>query len=269
MPHVDVYAATWQIGAVRRVVFNRKGGVGKSTIACNLAAISAATGKRTLVVDLDPQGNASHYLLGREAAETRPNLADFFEGTLSFRLFSSDPADYAHPTPFEGLFLMPSSPALGELEGKLESRYKIYKLREALEALEGFDSVFLDTPPAVGFYTLAALIAADRCLIPFDCDDFSRRALYQLLGTVREVREDHNPGLEVEGIVVNQFQGRARLPRRVVEELVAEGLPVLEPYISASVKVRESHEETRPLIYLAPRHKLTRQFDELYAALEG
>ena len=82
---------------------------------------------------------------------------------------------------------------------------------------------------------------ADRCLIPFDCDDFSRRALYNLLESVDEVREDHNPKLKVGGVVVNQFQARARLPQLLVDELRGEGLPILEPYISASVKVRESH----------------------------
>ena len=121
----------------------------------------------------------------------------------------------------------------------------------------------------MGFYTLSALIAADRCLIPFDCDEFSRRALYGLMESVAEVREDHNPRLEVAGIVVNQFQPRARLPQRVVDELVEEGLPVLEPYITSSVKVRESHEAARPLPYFAARHKLSEQFEGLHAATLG
>lgn len=121
----------------------------------------------------------------------------------------------------------------------------------------------------MNFYTLSALIAADRCLIPFDCDDFSRRALYTLLENVDEVREDHNRALKVAGIVVNQFQARARLPQRLVDELIEEELPVLEPYLSSSVKVRESHEEAKPLPYLAPRHKLAQQFFELYESIEN
>ena len=84
-----------------------------------------------------------------------------------------------------------------------------------------------------------------------------------------EVREDHNARLEVAGIVVNQFQARARLPQRVVGELVEEGLPVLEPYITASVKVRESHEAARPLPYFAPSHKLSEQFEGLHANTLG
>jgi chromosome partitioning protein len=163
---------------------------------------------------------------------------------------------------------MPASAELVELEGKLEAKYKIYKLRDALDELEGYDAVFLDTPPAFGFYTLSALIAGERCLIPFDCDDFSRRALYGLLESVAEVREDHNPKLEVGGIVVNQFQARARLPQRLVDELTAEGLPVLEPFISSSVKIRESHEAAKPLSYMARSHKLTAQFEALYRAIQ-
>ncbi|MFM2052644.1 MAG: hypothetical protein RL456_681, partial [Pseudomonadota bacterium] len=124
-----------------------------------------------------------------------------------------------------------------------------------------------DTPPALNFYTRSALIAAERCLIPFDCDDFSRRALYTLLENVQEIRADHNRALEVEGIVVNQFQPRASLPRRLVAELVAEGLPVLSPPLSATVKVRESHERSLPMIHLDPGHRLTREFVELHARL--
>jgi chromosome partitioning protein len=253
---------------MRRVVFNNKGGVGKSTIVCNLAAVSAAKGMRTLVVDLDPQGNSTHYLLGAGATGVEPSLAKFFEETLSFKLFREDPTAFVHPTPFAGLSLLPAHAEMADLHGKLESHHKIYKLRELLQRLDSFDAVYLDTPPAMGFYTLSALIAADRCLIPFDCDDFSRRALYALLETVQEVRADHNPDLEVEGIVVNQYQSRALLPQRLVDELTAEGLPVLKPYLSSSVKVRESHQECKPLVHLAPAHKLARQYVALHDRLE-
>ena len=94
------------------VVFNQKGGVGKSTITCNLAAISASQGLSTLVIDLDQQGNSSSYLLGEAAQGDHANVAGLFEHTLSFSLRPLDPADYIVETPFENLHLMPSSPAL-------------------------------------------------------------------------------------------------------------------------------------------------------------
>lgn len=255
---------------MRRVVFNQKGGVGKSTITCNLAAIGAHQGRRTLVVDLDPQGNSTQYLLGDGAAAAEVTLADFFDQTLNFKLNPKDTEEFIHPTPFKGLHVMTSSPQLEELSGKLESRYKIFKLRDALAEIEdGFDCIWIDTPPALNFYTRSALIAADRCLIPFDCDDFSRRALYSLLENVAEIRADHNRDLEVEGIVVNQFQARASLPQKVVGELIEEGLPVIEPFLSSSVKIKESHERALPMIHLDARHKLTREYAALHSRLSG
>ncbi|KAB7622624.1 ParA family protein [Alkalilimnicola sp. S0819] len=253
---------------MKRVIFNQKGGVGKSSITCNLAAISAAQGLRTLVVDLDPQGNSSQYLLGNDTDELPDIITDFFEQMLSFRLNEKPVHEFIHETPFENLHLMPANRELENLQGKLESRYKIYKLRDALAQLEeDYDRVYVDTPPALNFFTRSALIAADRCLIPFDCDDFSRRALYELIYNVREIREDHNRDLEVEGIIVNQYQARASLPRQVVEELREEGLPVIDAYLSSSVKIRESHQCHKPLIHLAPRHKLTTEFQALHDKL--
>lgn len=251
------------------VVFNQKGGVGKSTITCNLAAISAAQGLRTLVIDLDPQGNSTSYLLGEQAGNVSPNVAGFFEQTLSFS-FNAQPATaFLVNTPFENLDLMASSPALNELQVKLESRQKIYKLREALTKLANdYDRIYIDTPPALNFFTRSALIGATGCLVPFDCDSFSRQALYMLMENVNEIRADHNPDLVVTGIVVNQFQPRAKLPQRLVDELIEEGLPVLSPYLPSSVKIRESHEACLPMVHLDPNHRITQALLELHAAIE-
>ena len=252
-----------------RVVFNQKGGVGKSTIVCNLAAIAASRGQRTLIVDLDAQGNSSRYVLGEEVTSAELGVADFFEETLSYRLRTRDPAEYVTPTPFENLAVMTADARLSDLQTKLETKLKIYKLGEMLTKLrKEFTQIFIDTPPALNFYTLSALIAADRCLIPFDCDSFSRQALYGLLREIEEIKEDHNEDLEVEGIVVNQFQPRASLPQQLLDELISEGLPVLPVYLSSSVKMRESHQACTPLIFLEPKHKLTQQFVELYQLLE-
>lgn len=248
-----------------RVVFNQKGGVGKSSIAVNLAAISAFKGLKTLVIDLDPQCNSTHYLLGDDSNVPQTDVRDFFEQTLSFQLKPHPPINYVHETPFEHLWLMPSNPDLTDLQSKLESKHKIYKLRDALTELrEGFDVIYIDTPPAFNFFTLSALAGAERCLIPFDCDEFARQALYSLLNNIEETRADHNPALAVEGIVVNQFQPRASLPRRMVEELEGETVPVFRARISSSVKMKESHNAASPLIHMAPAHKLTQEFLALY-----
>lgn len=253
---------------MRRVVFNQKGGVGKSTITCNIAAISADRGHRTLVVDLDPQGNTTQYLLGSMADDLELSLADFFDQTLNFKLNPKKTREFVQATPYPNLFVMPSSPLLEELQGKLESRYKIYKLRDALDELaDEFDVIYIDTPPALNFFTRSALISAQSCLIPFDCDEFSRRALYSLLENVEEIKSDHNRHLAVEGIVVNQFQPRASLPQKVVKELIEEGLPVLQPYLSASIRIKESHEQAKPMIHLDPRHKVSLEFVALHDSL--
>ena len=250
------------------VVFNQKGGVGKSTITCNLAAISASQGLNTLVIDLDPQGNSTSYLLGDSARDGQPNVAGFFEHSLSYSFRPVPPTEFIVPTPHDNLHVMPSSPALSELQTKLESRQKIYKLREALQKLgETYDRIYIDTPPALNFFTRSALIGASGCLIPFDCDEFSRKALYTLMDNVQEIRADHNPDLVVKGIVVIQFQPRANLPQRMVNELIEEGLPVLTPYLSSSVRIRESHEQSLPMIYLDPNHKLTLALVELHESL--
>ncbi len=135
---------------MRRVIFNQKGGVGKTTITCNLAAISAFEGKSTLVVDLDAQSNSTQYLLGRKCADPDITIARFFKDTLSLNPFgkSQNPSlnDIVHETPFQNLCIIPSHLEIEALQSRLESRYKIYKLREALMNLNKFDQVFIDTP---------------------------------------------------------------------------------------------------------------------------
>lgn len=274
---------------MRRVVFNQKGGVGKSSITVNLAAISAARGKRTLVIDLDPQSNSSQYLLGEHATFGQnvplltPNIETFFEDILNNNqgkgLIGSALGSLLknkergldaviHSTPFDNLSLVPASPNLGAIEHALQSKHKIFKLRDALNELgTQYDEIFIDTPPAFNFFTLSALIAADRVVIPFDCDVFSRRALLTLLENVIETKSDHNARLEVEGIIVNQFQSQAKLPQQVVQGLLDEGLPVFETKLPSSIVMKESHQKSQPLIHLSPDHKLTLAYVALYDEL--
>jgi chromosome partitioning protein len=259
---------------MRRVIFNQKGGVGKSTITCNLAAISAMEGKRTLVIDLDVQGNSTQYLLGARVGDSDKTIALFFKDCLSLSLFGGNTAlsgleNVIHETPFPNLFVIPSHPELDPLQSRLESRFKIFKLKEALEKLHDFDDIYIDTPPILNFYSQSALIAAEKCLIPFDCDSFAREALYTLMQSIAEVKADHNQNLQIEGIIVNQYQRQANLPRQLVEELIAEGLPVLAAMLSPSVKVRESHSVSQPLVHYAPNHKLSDEFRALYVEIHN
>jgi len=254
---------------MRRVVFNQKGGVGKSTITCNLAAVSALRGQRTLVIDLDAQCNSSQYLLGDQFSNVTTSIADFFEATLA-RMGKPKLGDHVTRTAYENLDIIAAHPDLESLQPKLESRYKIYKLRDSLlKLMDSYDQVFIDTPPALNFYARSALIAAEKCLIPFDCDDFARQALYTLLDNISEIQGDHNDDLEVEGIVVNQFQARSKLPQRIVEELVSEGLPVLNTKLSSSVVIKESHDRSMPVVMMDPKHKLSLEFTALFDDLKG
>lgn len=254
---------------MRRVIFNQKGGVGKSSIASNLAAISAHQGYNTLLIDLDPQCNSSHYLLGEAVNDVEQDVMGFYEQTLKPGKSKQQFADFVIDTPFQNLSLVASHPLLGELHGKLEAKHKIYKLREALCKLDQYDHIYIDTPPAFNFYTLSALVAAEGCLIPFDCDEFSRQALYALLDNLQETVEDHNEELQLEGIVINQYQARASLPKKMVEQLKDEGLPVKINMLSSSVKMRESHQASQPLIYFAPKHKLTLELVGLFEELSN
>lgn len=254
---------------MKRVVFNQKGGVGKSTISTNLAAESARRGYKTLLVDLDVQGNSTHYAGVDVTAETQ-TVADMFKQIVGWFSKPQSANTFIQPSPFENLFVLPADPALADIERELESRYKMFKLKETLNALsDEFEHIYIDTPPNFNFYSKAALIAADDFLVPFDCDHFSGQAIERLLANVMELKDDHNPELALAGIVINQFNGQAKLPTELVNALKESNLPVLNSHLSSSVKVKESHSKRMPLCYFAPSHKLAKQFSVLFDELQG
>jgi len=265
---------------ISRVIFNKKGGVGKTTITCNLAAISASSGKKTLVIDLDPQANASQYLLSDKYDEIKEKgltILDFFKASLdggsifAFNPFfpqlnssKPEPKSFIHETKFDNLCIIPSHSGLADIEAQLVNKHKIYKLKEMIETFSDFEALYIDTPPAMNFFSQSALIASSRCLIPFDCDAFSKDAIFDVGKHIGDIQSDHNHSLIVEGIVVNHYMAQANYPKKVVAELKANGLPILSTKISSSVKIRESHHESTPMIFLSPGHKLTKEYQALY-----
>lgn len=257
---------------MKRAVFNQKGGVGKTSITCNLAAAFAKAGRKVLVVDLDSQANSSKYLLGARMERVNNTVADFFNSTLSFRLFQESLMDTIYESEYPNLYVIPSSEALKELQPKLEGRYKIFKLGEAIDvAIEkmGFDDVFFDTPPSLNFYSMSSLLAADRVLIPFDCDAFSEDAIHQVMQAVQEVASDHRPELQVEGIIINHYQSQAKVPKAGIDRLEQHGFTILKPFLSSSVVMRESHSAGVPLPFFRPSHKLSLEFSGLAQELIG
>ena len=259
---------------IRRVVFNQKGGVGKTSVTCNLAASFAAAGKKTLVIDLDAQANSSHYLLC-EGAVGGKTVTDFFESTLltlgaTLKIFGQPLAECLYRTDFPNLWVLPADGRLAEIQPKLESRYKIFKLSQALDNLiesQKFDAVFIDTPPSLNFYSMSALMASDRVLVPFDCDAFSASAVEQVGEIVKEVAMDHRPSLVIEGIIINHFQAQANHHKGAIEAISRLGYPLLKPYLSPSVVMRESHAARVPLVFYKPSHKLAVEFTQLAAQL--
>ncbi|MGZ3268642.1 MAG: ParA family protein [Croceibacterium sp.] len=225
-------------------IANQKGGVGKTTTAINIATAMAATGWKTLLLDLDPQGNASTGLGLASARRDRTSYDLLIEG-LSV-------AECTFPTTIPNLDLLPATVDLSGAELELVAEEdRAHKLRKAIAGHRGHDICFIDCPPSLGLLTLNALSAADTLLIPLQCEFFALEGLSQLLQTVERVQERFNADLGIVGVVLTMFDRRNRLTDQVADDVrECLGNLVFESVIPRNVRLSEAPSHGLPaLVY--------------------
>lgn len=225
-------------------ISNQKGGVGKTTTAVNLSATLAERGHKVLVVDIDPQGNATSGLgIDKEAAQ--PNLYDVFLGDTTLE-------EIIVPSQIPTLWLAPTNSDLVGSEVELNSKEdKHFVLRAQLEEIRSqFNYVIFDCPPSLGLLTLNALVAADSLLVPLQCEYYALEGISALIQTVEAVRENLNPDLELEGVVLTMFDGRTNLSQQIEEEARNYfGESVYETVIPRNIKLSECPSFGQPIIF--------------------
>jgi len=232
-------------------VANQKGGVGKSTTAVSLGASLAELGFKVLVVDLDPQGNASTGLGIRHEAR---------EITVYDVLAAEAPIEGAViPTPVEGLYAIPSTIDLAGAEIELVSQFsRETRLRKAIEPLKtgDYDYIFLDCPPSLGLLTVNALAAADELIVPIQCEYYALEGLGQLLRNVRLVQQNVNTGLRLTGIVMTMYDPRTKLSEQVVQEVRKYfGERVYQTVIPRTVRLAEAPGFGQPITVYDPKSR--------------
>jgi len=236
-------------GRVPRVlaIANQKGGVGKTTTAINLGTALAAIGERVLVIDLDPQGNASTGL-GIDRRSREHSTYDVLIGEASLR-------DATLATAVPHLFIAPSTMDLAGFELEVgHARDRAFRLRQALAALNGGDGddvayVLVDCPPSLNLLTINAMAAADAILVPLQCEFFALEGLSQLLKTVDQVKEQLNPNLTIHGIVLTMFDARNNLSGQVVADVRQfMGAKVYDTVIPRNVRVSEAPSYGKPVL---------------------
>lgn len=238
----DIYS-----GSRARViaVSNQKGGVGKTTTAINLGASLAEAGQRVLIVDLDPQGNASTGL-GIESRDRNKTTYDLLLDELPL-------AEVVKPTKIEGLWISPANADLSSADIEMFSNEKrSFLLHDALRhgpgGAENYDIILIDCPPSLNLLTINAMMAADSVLVPLQSEFFALEGLSQLMLTIREVREAGNRNLRIEGIVLTMYDSRNNLSQQV-EEDARENLGdlVFKTKIPRNVRVSEAPSFAMPV----------------------
>lgn len=224
-------------------VANQKGGVGKTTTAVNLAACLAAANRRTLLIDLDPQGNSTS------------GLGISKDGDLisTYHVLMGDVvADQAVlPTDIENLFLMPANINLAGAEVELVGEIaRELKLRKALGSIASqYDFILIDTPPSLGLLTINGLACAASVIIPIQCEYYALEGLTDLLHTIERIRESLNPELELEGILMTMYDSRTRLSDQIVAEVRKHfGGKVFQTVIPRNVRLSEAPSFGKPII---------------------
>jgi chromosome partitioning protein len=220
-------------------VVNQKGGVGKTTTAVNLAASVAAAERRTLLVDMDPQGNASSGVGVRPGSRER-TVYDVLIGQVGFE-------DVLVETEVPKLVVAPATQDLVAAELELvDDPKRALKLKDAMASvLERFDYVFIDCPPSLGLLTVNALAACSTVLVPLQCEYYALEGLTHLMATIDRVKNGMNPSLEVEGVVLTMFDPRNNLAHQVADE-VKKHFFVFESVIPRNVRLSEAPSHGKP-----------------------
>ena len=239
-------------------VVTQKGGVGKTTSAVNLAACMGEMGKKCLLVDIDPQGNATSGV-GVDKRMVKQSTYDLLMG-------ETDGQKAVQKTPFANLSIIPASVALAGAEIEMvDVPHREKRLKAALAPCRGeFDYILIDCPPALGLLTLNALVAADTFLIPAQPEYYALEGLSQLIATVRQVKRLYNPTLELEGVLFTMYDGRTNLTQQVVAE-VKKFFPrkVYGTVIPRTVRLAEAPSFGQPINHYDKKGKGTKAYMEL------